>query len=85
MQHGEGQALALREGAAFFYRSAGACPPRSLDRADDIETRESYKGHRQTMFLGPTDLKSTRDVFLARAMARACPSCYGEGAFFSHE
>ena len=28
-QHGEGQALALREGAAFFYRSAGACPPRS--------------------------------------------------------
>ena len=29
---GEGQALALREGAAFFYRSAGACPPRGLGR-----------------------------------------------------
>ena len=27
---GEGQALALREGAAFFHRSAGACPPRSF-------------------------------------------------------
>ena len=29
-KHGEGQALALRKGAAFFHRSAGACPPRSL-------------------------------------------------------
>ena len=34
---GEGQALALREGAAFFQRSAGACPPRVLDCANDGE------------------------------------------------
>ena len=33
-QHGEGQALALREGETFFHRRAGACPPRSLGRAD---------------------------------------------------
>ena len=37
MNDGEGQALALREGEAFFHRSAGACPPRSLDDADDGE------------------------------------------------
>ena len=30
--HGEGQALALREGEAFFHRSAGACPPRLSGR-----------------------------------------------------
>ena len=33
MNDGEGQALALREREAFFHRSAGACPPRSLDCA----------------------------------------------------
>ena len=36
--HGEGQALALREGEAFFcHRSAGACPPRSLAYPNDGE------------------------------------------------
>ena len=37
-QHGEGQALALRwKKETLIYRSAGACPPRSLDGADDGE------------------------------------------------
>ena len=33
-RHGEGQALALRKEAAFFHRSAGACPPRALMARD---------------------------------------------------
>ena len=36
--HGEGQALALRlRGQVSFHHSAGACPPRALDCADDGE------------------------------------------------
>ena len=36
MQHGEGQALALRcWGGRSFHRSAGACPPRSLGCTPD--------------------------------------------------
>ena len=34
-KHGEEQALALREREEFFHRSAGACPPQSLECADD--------------------------------------------------
>ena len=32
MNDGEGQALALREGEAFFHRSAGDRPPRMFGR-----------------------------------------------------
>ena len=39
--------------------------------------------HWPVMFLGPTDLKRTRDVFsVARTMARDRPSPYGEVPFF---
>ena len=41
--HGEGQALALREEAAFFHRSAGACPPRFIDRNEKRPSLQGFK------------------------------------------
>ena len=74
--HGEGQALALREGKTFFhrsagtgpakgpvfYRSAGACPPRSLARRG-TGPRPTVKGAAQdTVARGPVP----RDRCMAR-------------------
>ena len=83
---GEGQALALREGAAFFYRSAGDRPPRASSSSGGV--------------LGPTDLRDVffrsagalgshtriragfpRERWSARAMARDRPSPYDERGF----
>ena len=59
-------------------RSAGACPPRCP--ASRYVFR-SFRGcYRHS---GPTDLKSTKDVFsVARTLARDRPSPYGEVPFF---
>ena len=74
--HGEGQALALRKRAAFFHRSAGACPPRVPS------SREGVLGP-----LGPKDsffIVARGPVPRDRCMARDRPSPYGEGvAFFT--
>ena len=40
--HGEGQALALRLDGPFFFRSAGACPPRASTYGDLLPKRTRY-------------------------------------------
>ena len=79
-QHGEGQALALREGEAFFsHRSAGACPPRTLDCADDGEGQALALREGEAFFLTVARGPVPRERWSARAMARDRPSPYDEG------
>ena len=87
-RHGEGQALALRDGEAFFQRSAGACPPRTSRRTvargpvprDRCMARDrpspygKTRRYRRTVARGPVP----RDRWGARGMARDRPSPYGK-------
>ena len=58
-------------------RAALAKPIKDLKALSVLRRRACYRHS------GPTDLKRTRDVFsVARTMARACPSPYGEVPFF---
>ena len=50
--HGEGQALALREGEAFFHRSAGALGCHTRIRAGFPRDVERYMKHPHTNCVG---------------------------------
>ena len=53
---------------------------KSIKDLKDLRSLRVYAYYRHS---GPTDLKSTRDVFsVARTMARACPSPYVKGRRF---
>ena len=62
--HGEGQARALREGETFFFRSAGACPPRSFD---PNEKCPQPRGHGRLLLRpahGEGQARALRAIFL---------------------
>ena len=63
-------------GGRFFYRSAGACPPRALDCADDIKTRRARlpRSHRDRE-VSPTRKPSryeTLSVKIKKMLAYFC-------------
>ena len=82
MNDGEGQALALREGTAFFHRSAGACPPRSLhgEGLNDGEGQALALRRR-----GPFFTVARGPVPRERSRARDRPSRYVKGSVFFAE
>ena len=59
------------KGRRFFHRSAGACPPRTLERADDGEGQGAVFF---TVARGPVP----REFSVDRSMARDRPSPYGD-------
>ena len=84
MKRGEGQVFPSPYDARFNHRSAGACPPRSLDLCSMARDRPSPYGVRHPFFTvarGPVP----RDRSVDRSMARDRPSPYGKGGAFCEE
>ena len=81
-KHGEGQARALREGATFFHRSAGASdairaservPPRALECADDGEGQARALREGEAFFH-----RSAEASDATRASERVSPATLGD-------
>ena len=80
------------EGGDVFYRSAGACPPRSLECADDGEGQAlALRWKKETLTYRSAGALGchtrSREGFhrerpVDRSMARDRPSPYGEGVTF---